>query len=154
MKKMLSLSPGKLLLLVLLLLAATILFGCGKKTWPEPKAVEERFSWESVDGRIENDCLVLRAEMGGNWGNLASVALEVVETDIQSECLGCPFQPSSQIELVPGSMEFPRVQQVLILRYCPDSPLPPESRYRWRLVGKNSNQGLSDTVSPIGLTGR
>ncbi len=149
-----NLSPRNLLLSVLLLLAAAMFFGCGKKTWPEPKAVEERFSWEVVEGRIENDCLILRAEMGGNWGNLASVALEVVETDVQSECLGCPFQPSSQIELTPGSMEFPRVQQVLVLRYCPDSPLPPESRYRWRLVGKNRNQGLSDTISSIGLTGR
>ena len=149
-----NLSPATLLLPALLLLAAALLFGCGKKTWPEPKAVEERYSWDSVEGSIENDCLVIRAEMGGNWGNLVTVALEIVETDVQSECLGCPFQPSSQIELAPGSPEFPRTGRILMLRYCPDSPLPQGSRYRWRLVGKNIIQGLSDTISPIGLTGR
>ena len=149
-----NLPPGILLLPVLLLFVAPLFFGCGKKTWPEPKAVEERFSWESVEGRMENDCLILRAELGGNWSNLATVALEIVETDVQSECLGCPFQPAGQIELAPGSPEFPRAGKVLVLHYCPDSPLPRGSRYRWRLVGKNLRQGLSDTISPIELTGR
>lgn len=148
----LSFLPGMLLLSVLTL--ALFSFGCGKKEWPEPKAVEERFSWESVTGRMEGDCLIIRAEMAGNWGNLATVTLELVETDVQSDCPGCPFQPSSRMELAPGANEFPRVGRILMLRYCPDSPLPRGSRYRWRLTGQNALKGISDTTSLIQFTGR
>ncbi len=137
-----SAAGGLAACLAALVLSASL--GCGKKTWPAPKAVKERFHIVHVDGEYRRGCLHAQARLDGKWENLSELILEI--SDPESECPGCPFSPAMRISFTSGSPQLSREEEHIELVYCGRQPEPP---YRFRLVGKNIYDILGDTASDL-----
>ncbi len=135
--------------LLAVVISSLAVSGCGKKSWPEPRSVKERFGWSSVQALREGACLKITARMSGQWGNLEEVALELSPTQEAGACANCPFHPSQRVVLRPGDPGLSLDGPELALEYC---QLNPEILYRYRLVGKNVYSGLADAHSTIQLT--
>lgn len=123
------------------------LYGCGKKSWPEPAILQERFEFQSLYGVREDTCLVVKVRLGGKYENMSRVLLEFSDTDV--DCPQCPFHPSQEVELSADDGTLLVEDNVLTIRHC---GLEPGKTYRWRVVGYNTHGELEPEVSPVRLT--
>lgn len=136
-----------LALALLAVLLLPLLASCGKKGWPEPLILQERFEFGNLYGVREGDCLVVKARLEGKWENMTSVRLEFSDTDI--DCPTCPFHPSQESLLAMDDPELSVEDEVLTIRHC---GLDPSATYRWRLVGYNVHEELEPETSEVRLT--
>jgi hypothetical protein len=139
-------SLPRLALVALATLAAlALLAGCGKKTWPEPAAIEDSFSFVRPQSRLSSGCLMIDTPVAGAWRNLRAVHLELAWDD----CQGCPFRPVEIREFVPGDAFSTLIEGRLALTAC---GLDPAKAYRWRLTGKSIHKTLRDVRTEVMTT--
>jgi len=138
-----------LLCAALLLCLGPWLSGCGKKTWPEPKADMERFDFKELSGEIASGCLNIKARIKGKKDNMTNLALELAESGVEGDCPGCPFIPQTRLELQTNAPNLTLSGAKLALKHC---EIKPGVNYRWRLVGANSYPGMGNVVSKVILT--
>ncbi len=134
------------LVLALLLLG---LVGCGKKSWPEPNADQERYDFKDEQARIAHNCLEIKAKLSGNKDNISKIILELAETDTDTDCPTCPFHPEMRVEFPLSDQQLQIGRNSVALRYC---LIEAGASYRWRLVGYNSYPGLGAVTSRILIT--
>ncbi|NCC25438.1 MAG: hypothetical protein EOM25_09645, partial [Deltaproteobacteria bacterium] len=125
---------------VLILLAP----GCGKKVWPEPDAREDIFFWGDVDFMFEDGCLNISAILEGASGNLSRIELELEFAD--QTCPSCPFVAHRTSPLELDSPQVWRNQNRVRIKYC---QIPPDTPFRWRLVGKNIYEAIAPVASQV-----
>ncbi len=129
-------------LLILFLILG--LGGCGKKVWPEPDASGEKFSISITHKQMQKDCLVIEAEITGNYRNLGRIILDL---EISPEpCPTCPFLVSESIFPGPGSPEVVRRADQLIITRC---GLDPDKYYRARIRAANVYSIIRDVSSRV-----
>jgi hypothetical protein len=135
---------GMISLAVILIVAG--LSGCGKKGWPEPQIEEDQFWWEQIQHQRYDECLDVRALLGGEAKNLSFVYLQWMELESEEDCPGCPFTPSGRLRLDDSSKAFKRQDEVIRILFC---EWEPDISYRWRLVGFNRHRGLKSISSEV-----
>ena len=131
-------------ILPLVFFALALAAGCGKKAWPEPNLEAETFTFSAVSARMRDTCLVIQAEVAGNWTNLDVVFVELAKDD----CMKCPFRPRERREFPLNSPFVIRQEHRLIVNVC---GLDKKTAYRWRLVGRNVFSDLNEVFSPVGV---
>lgn len=132
-------------LLVILICIFTL--SCGKKQWPTPKIVEDKFSWERVKTTRKGECLFVECQLEGKFKNLASVSLQIQPMDVG--CPDCPFTPS-HIENYDHSYKSMRqVGPYVRVVYC---GMDPGQSYRIRLAGQNKHKALGESISLVYIT--
>ncbi len=125
------------------------LSGCGKKSWPEPNASQERYDFKSESAQIRHNCLNIKAKISGNKDNISKIILEITETDTPTDCPTCPFHPEMRVEFPLSDPQLQINKGTLTLQYC---SLEADASYRWRLVGYNSYPGLGAVTSRVIMT--
>ncbi|THB65135.1 MAG: hypothetical protein D6E12_13295 [Desulfovibrio sp.] len=136
-----SLALGVLGVLVLVSL------GCGRKSWPEAQILAEEFGYKTIHAVREEGCLVIRTALDGKWQNMSRMLLEISDTD--TDCPGCPFYPSQEVEVSTEAGNLMQEEEVLIIRLC---GLNEGQTYRWRLVAYNVYDELGPVISEVRLT--
>ncbi|WP_462325007.1 hypothetical protein [Desulfoplanes sp.] len=134
----------RLFVLAALLVALCSSTGCGLKVWPEPRAQEDRFSWEGITATSRDTCLDINATLEGAYGNLSRVDLELAPAD--EECPSCPFQARQTISFDMDDSRITRDGPNLALVYC---QLPTTTGFRWRIVGYNVHPSLQSVPSEV-----
>lgn len=129
---------------ILVLMLVFVIFGCGKKVWPEPDAEEEKFAISITSHEMHDDCLEITAEISGNHKNLSTITLELEALD--EPCPACPFLVSKSVVLPPGSPEVKRVENMLTITHC---GLDPDSYYRVRLKARNIYSVIREETSRV-----
>jgi len=130
--------------ILLLCLLTAALSGCGKKSWPSPKAGEDRFAFQEIQGEAVEGCLNIEARMSGKHQNLRELVLEIEAKE--EPCPGCPFSPTETVELPLSSAKIARNGPILSITWC---GLKPGMAYRWRLKGVNVYPSIQDAVSEV-----
>ncbi len=123
--------------------------GCGKKSWPEPNASQERYDFKDEKARIAHNCLEIKTKLAGNKDNISKIILELAETDTDTDCPTCPFHAEMRVEFPLSDPQLQIGRNSIALRYC---SLDPEASYRWRLVGYNNYPGLGPVTSRVLMT--
>ena len=130
----------------LLLLGLT---ACGKKSWPEPNASQERFDFKDESAQIAHNCLEIKTKISGNKDNISKIILELTETDTATDCPTCPFHPELRVEFPLSDPQLKIGRKSISLRYC---NIESGVSYRWRLVGYSSYPGLGAVASRVIMT--
>lgn len=125
------------------------LAGCGKKTWPEPKADAERFDFKDLSSEIKDGCLAIKSRIKGKKENLAKLTLELTESGGDADCPGCPFIPQTKVEVALDAPNLKFNGLKFTLTHC---DIKPGVNYRWRLIGANAYPGIGNVVTRAVLT--
>lgn len=144
--KLLQMDKTVIFCIAAMLSFTTLLWGCGKKGWPEPRLDEDRFHWAQIQHQRYDDCLDVRALLGGAATNLRFVTLEWMELETNEDSPESPFIATGRTRLEDSSAEFKRQNGVIRILYC---GLDPDTSYRWRLLGRNKHIGLEPSISPV-----
>ncbi len=134
------------LLLLLAALALSLLAGCGKRGWPQPKNKDGAFKWQRAMAQPEGGCLRIDAALEGNLRNVDYIALELQTAGDADDCPTCPFAPNERAEFAPEQLGISATNGAFRLLHCPARP---SSAYRWRLIGVNVRTGLEHAVSSV-----
>lgn len=132
------------LALLLLVLAAPALTGCGKKAWPEPVRSEDRFGFSEPRAALAGGCLTVEADLAGAAGNLQEVVLEMGPAD----CPDCPLRPDAVVRFTDraGFMADADTVSVKACGLAPDAPV------RWRMRGINALSRQSAASTKVMIT--
>lgn len=131
------------------LIGAGLIYGCGKKSWPTPPGAMDSFSWGQVNATVIGSCIVISAQINGNRNNLEEVTLQLSVRPPDEDCAGCPFAPTESHPIVIDRVALfnsPKDSRLRI-NFCPERPLSPDMLYRARLVGHNVYPTLENAVS-------
>ena len=128
-------------------LFATLMTGCtlGFKSWPQPKAAQDKFAWHSVTLQLAGDSLVIEGRLTGSFENFQYVRV-FVEPLGPDSCDQCPFNPVITKEYRPGDPGFELVGPWMKVQL---GGLDTAIAYRVQLVGTNRLDGLADVQSTI-----
>jgi len=140
-------------LAVLLLLALPALTGCvlGIKEWPQPIKAEDVFTFEVMAAKRTDTCLLLTLSVGGAVERLyrASIQYEAVGDGEDQGCEGCPFVPRKAAHFTRDQSAFDLHGATLKLSLC---GLDPQTRYRFRVAGKNDLSALPMVYTEVFVT--
>ncbi|WP_285904902.1 hypothetical protein [Pseudodesulfovibrio pelocollis] len=140
-------------LVALLVLALPALTGCvlGIKEWPQPVKAEDAFSLEVVAAKRTDTCLLLTLSVGGSAERLyrASIQYEAVGDSDGQGCEGCPFVPRKAEHFTREQSAFDLHGSTLKLSLC---GLDPQTRYRFRVAGKNDLPALPIVYTEVFVT--
>ncbi len=114
---------------------------CGSDTYPEPDMSNEFFVWYNLKALPHGQCFSVTGNVEGKIKNIKSIALEVEE--LTEACIGCPFM-AQESELFLVNEVLDRKNGTFSLNYC---PLTPATAFRWRVVGHNIINGVSNLYS-------
>ncbi|MFH1915217.1 MAG: hypothetical protein ABIK45_13200 [Pseudomonadota bacterium] len=140
-------------LVVLLVLALPALTGCvlGVKDWPQPVKAEDAFTLEVMAAMKTDTCLLLTLSVGGAVERLyrASIQYEAVGDGDGQGCEGCPFVPRNAEHFTREQGAFDLHGSTLKLSLC---GLDPQTRYRFRVAGKNDLPALPIVSTEVFVT--
>ena len=137
-------TPLRTSLMALSLCLALLLAGCGKKSWPSPRAEEDRFTISQLTAERQGNCLNMQLRLSGNHQNLRGLVLELEGRE--EPCPGCPFTPTDTIRLSLSSPTVSRDGPRFSITWC---GLQPERTYRWRLSAVNVYPSIPDERSNV-----
>jgi hypothetical protein len=129
---------GPILALVLCLMLAA----CGKKEWPQPVMGDELIRINHLEARMDSDCLLISAKLGGRLINLEYFMVEVE----QNGCPTCPFMPTFSRRLYPNSEGVTRRENSFLFTIC--TPLPAET-LRIRVTADSLHRIVEPAVSEV-----
>lgn len=115
---------------------------CGKKEWPQPIASEEMLFIDHVEARLEQQCLLINAKLGGNLINLEFFQVEIEEEG----CPTCPFTPHFSRTVYPFSSAVERKENSFLIHVC--QPFS-TSKLRIRLTADNTHSVIDPAVSKV-----
>ncbi len=136
----------KILKIIALLLCLSVCFACGKKALPQPKNVNQSYSWKLVDANfVNNECINFSGEIEGAHEYIDSFLLEI-EPETEDICINCPFTPTEGIQFEANLGESS--EKIYTFLHCPSTKA---NSYRWRLIAKHVNPTYPSVLSPVGL---
>ncbi|MUM78256.1 hypothetical protein GKC30_11470 [Pseudodesulfovibrio sp. F-1] len=140
-------------LAALFFLALPVLTGCvlGIKEWPQPVKAEDVFTLEVMAAKRTDTCLLLTLSVGGSVERLyrASIQYEAVGDSDGQGCEGCPFVPRKAEHFTRDQNAFELHGATLKLSLC---GLNPQTRYRFRVAGKNDLSVLPMVYTEVFVT--
>lgn len=134
--------------LLCILLALTILTGCGKKAMPQPKDSKEYFAWKNSVATSSGDCINISAELSGAIRNIDGILLEVEPVGANNTCYECPFLPTERQSYNYDNVVLDGKRYQIAMTFCPETKSP---AYRWRLVGRNVFRTFPYAMTPVHL---
>lgn len=131
--------------MLIIILVAGSLAGCGKAGPPRPPKNTRAFVWQNISADPSLLCLDVHATMSGMYSNLSAVVLELSAVSGPEDCPGCPFLTTEEHTVADLNSVFNPNTGTLHFSYCPVRTAP---AYRYRLIGKNKHNTTQHAVSP------
>lgn len=136
----------KILGATVLLCAALMLFGCGRKGAPVPDYSRDAFAFADLQAEAAADgAVTFSGRVTGASQNLEYLVLEMQAVDGEL-CEGCPFLAQEQQRVDSRDAWENETGSSFSFVY---RPVFPGQAWRWRVVGHNLYSGLPDVTSPI-----